>query len=683
MNPLALLRCWRQRWEILEDIPDRATAHFTLDQGDWGVPLVNMGVWSNRVLTWLATLLGLILLAAAGLMVFGIGAQVMLGLFAVALAIYMRRYRGLLAFLVLSGFALLCGVRYLSWRWQYTLPDGTLYPFSVCLLLVEIVAFLAFVIWLAHMAWPLTQDPVAMPDLEQDWPYIDVVLVTPRARRMNLAELAAVLAAQRWPSARMRVFVQDTCADKTLQVACRSFGFTYVDGPAHTTPNDRPLSLDAALPQGNGEYVFVFEADAYAELRADPLLLQRWVAWLRNDVALGVLYTLGHPIAPALRISVDALLLESAGGTLALIRRAAWKRQGGVGLDNFVERLETAGYGTALVGHPQRSSATFSNPPTDVTWVRMDDVGDGRSVLQRQHLNRASHLRDALLPWVLAAIALGVLAIPVTGVLLIQASLPIFAAYLMPYIAMMFLAWSDTPNLRRLDIGSEIREWMLALVLPLIVAGKALFVAVQRGLSPVAADRSATRSAKLYFRLTVCLLALIVALVRLVTTNDADLLPWLGAVAVVIAYDIALTLSRWAAGQEARSLRYTFAAQSCTLITAEGTLLACRTRNFPQQPLQLDFDEDVHDPAPSLRATRGSKKGDSIVTLIVGSAPPERITGATSAIGSRSLQLHIAAASQLTFLRATQRARARLLNQKYWLPGPDLGFTALRSSEFQ
>ncbi|MEO7200603.1 MAG: glycosyltransferase, partial [Dokdonella sp.] len=592
MTPLALLRTWRQRWEILADVPERTTAYFTLDQADWGVSLASLRVWSSKVMTSFATLLGLVLLALAGLMVFGIDTQITLGVFAIALAIYIRRYRGLFGFLALGGLALLCGVRYLSWRWQYTLPGGMLYPFGVCLLLVEILAFVAFVIWLANTAWPLNQDPVGMPESEQDWPYIDILLVAPRAGLVDLAELAATLDKQRWPTARMRVFVQDARADRELQAACRPYGFTYVDGYRHTALSDRPLSLDAALPPGNGEYVLVFEADAYAELRADPLLLQRWAAWLRNDPALGVLYTPDHPMAPTLSISVEELLLERAGGTLALIRRVAWKRHSAGGLDNFVERLDAANYCTALVGHPQRV-ATAVRRPQAVTWVRIDDVGDGHSVLQRQRLSSASQFRDKLLPWLLRAMALGVLAIPVTGILLVQAPLLVFAAYVVPYAAMMFLAWSDTPNLRRLDIGSEIREWMLALVLPLIVAGKALFVLLQRRLSHVETDQDAARSAKLYFRLAVCLILLILAVARLVTTSNTDLLPWLAVVIVAIFYEIALTLSRWASGQEARSLRHTFATQECTLVAAGGKSIVCRTRNFPQQPLQLDFDEDV------------------------------------------------------------------------------------------
>lgn len=682
MTPLALLRTWRLRWEILESIPDGATAHVNLDKEDWGMSLANMGVWSSRVMSSVATVLGLLLLTAAGLIVFSIEGQVTLGLLVMALAIYIRCYRGLLAFLVLGGLALLCGVRYLSWRWQYTLPDGTIYPFGVCLLLVETLAFVAFALWLARMAWPLNQEPVGMPDSKQDWPYIDIVLVAPRSGLVSLAELKASLAAQRWPMGRMHVFVQDASDDKQLRAACRSFGFTYVDGHGHTTQGDRPRCLDAELPQGNGEYVLVFETDACSELRDDPLLLQRWAAWLRNDLALAMLYTPGHPMAPGLRVNVDELLLNNACADLALIRRAAWKHQRLSGLDNLVERLEATGHYTALVGHPQPAAAG-THPDMAVKWVRIDSVGDGRSVLKRQRLDRASHLLRTILPWTLRAMVLSVLAIPLTGIMLVQSPLSWFVAYGAPYALMMFLAWSDALNLHRLDIGSEIREWMLALVLPLIVAARALFVCLRRVFSRAEVRSKTTRSFTLYFRLSVCVIALILALARHVTTHDVVLMPWLDAVTVAITYAIALTLSRWAAGQEAHSLRNTFAAQPCTLIAAGGESFTCRTRNFPALPLQLDFDEDVFDPDTGVHEAPRHEEADSTVTLIIGFERPIRVSGSAIQAGSRSALMLIAAASKPAYSRATHRARIQLLQKEYWLPGPDLGFTTLRSSEFQ
>lgn len=682
MNPLALLRLWRQRWGIVEGVADGATAHVMLDRGDWGMSVVSMGLWSSRLMTAFATLLGLLLLATAGLMVFHIEEQVALGLLVVALAIYIRCYRGLLAFLALGGLTILCGVRYLSWRWQYTLPEGSLYPLGIGLLLAEVAAFLAFAVWLARAAWPLNQEPVAMPDNEQDWPYIDLVLVAPLTCRLDLAELESVLAGQRWPTGRMRVFVQDASADGELRAACRRLGFTHVVGQGSVTPGKRPLSLDAELPQGNGEYILVFEADSYAELRDDPLLLQRWVAWLRNDAALGLLYTPGHPVAASLSIKAEDLRLQGTAGSLALIRRVAWKAQGHAGLDNFVERLEAADYCTALVGHPLDATVTAS-PATGVSWVRIDDVGDGRSVLQRQGLNRAAQALHTLLPWVLGAMAIGVLAIPLTGVLLIHATLPRFAAYVMPYAAMMFLAWSDALNLRRLDIGSEIREWMLALVLPVIVAARALFVGFKRRLARVEASKKTPWSVTLHVRLVVYLMSLALALVRLATTADAALLPWLAVVAIIIIYATALTLSSWAAGLEARSLRDTFAAQACGLLTPSGRVLSCTALNFPMQPLQLQFDEQLGESVLGFREMSGPDQGSSTITLIIGTTPAARIYGSISRTGARSARLKIAAGSQSTFVRATHRARARLLNQKYWLPGPDLGFTALNASEFQ
>lgn len=682
MTPLALLGLWRQRWGILEDVPDGATAHVALDQEDWGMSLAGMGMWSSRVLTSLAMLLGLLFLVASGLMVFDIAGQVTLGLLVMALALYIRCYRGLLAFLVLGGLVLLCGVRYLSWRWQYTLPDGPMYPLGVCLLLVEMVAFVAFALWLARIAWPLHQEPVGMPAAKQDWPYIDVVLVGPHSGLVNVSELATALAAQQWPLGRMHVFVQDASGDPQLRATCRSFGFTLVAGDSPAAQADRPPCLDAKLPQGNGEYVLVFDADACAELRNDPLLLQRWVAWLRNDVALAMLYTPDHPMAPRLSVEMDALQLQPSVGTLALVRRTAWKHQRPGGLDNLVERLEATDYYTALVGHPQRPTAASRNAES-ATWVRIDDVGDGRSVLKRQYLDDASHFLRKMLPWALAAMTLGALAIPLTGVMLIQTPLSWFAAYVAPYAAMMFLAWSDALNLHRLDIGSEIREWMLALALPLIVAARALFVGLRSGFPRLEVHGKANPTLKLYFRLAVGVISLVLCLARLVTTNDVLMLPWLCAVAVVVTYAIALTLSRWAARQEARSLRATFAAQSCTLISAEGKSLACRTRNFPLQPLQLEFDEDVSGSSAGLDETREHENADATFTLIIGSDRLARISCSAIRTGSQSALLHIAAASQSVYLRASHRARTQLLRKKYWLPGPDLGFTTFRASELR
>ena len=104
MNPFQLLRLWRERWGMAGS--QALTAEYIPPaEQSWEWRLAHADAWSLRGLPILAGTVGLLLLLPAAVIVYAPAAQVLIGLAMFGVALYVRRYTGLLPFMVLSGLA--------------------------------------------------------------------------------------------------------------------------------------------------------------------------------------------------------------------------------------------------------------------------------------------------------------------------------------------------------------------------------------------------------------------------------------------------------------------------------------------------------------------------------------------------------------------------------------------------
>lgn len=655
MNPLRLLQLWRERWgeddfsttRIHAPSYERATA--------WGGSLTQAPLWSIRGATVLVLLLALALLAFGAMTVLDRPQQVVLAAAMVALGFYVRRQPGTLAMLMLSGLALLAGARYLAWRALHAIPSGDAQLPGILAWLAELCLLLGFATWLMTVIWPLYRTQGGAPVARGRWPYLDVVLQPGAMDVTRVQALAALVAGQEWPGARMRIFVQrDGVVGPELARFVEARGYSWIEG---TGP--LPMPLDS-----NGEYlVLVGDADGIPMLR-DPQVLQRWTTWLRNDGSLALVHSAAHPLASPLSEDAARLLDDQPYGRLALVRRGAVERIGMHAARNAATldvALEDAGYRTAAVGHPMRGKGAAQPAEGDPRdWLRIDDPANGASVRMRAQFAMLSRWLAACMPVALAVLAFMVLMIPLAGATPINASFGWFASYAAPYAILAFLAWNRAHVPYQRSLWRDLLDWLQAAILPFTVGAQALR-AYRNGLQQrfdEAIDDAPVASPLPWLLVA----ALLVAVVLLrYDAADAPMRPWLVFAALLATYAAVLQLAQWAVEQEVRTLRHLHAAQrriEAVVRLPDRHLLPATTRNFPEEQLDLEFtDQTVALP----------DNGPYIVTLSTGQASAT-VRGTAARMAAGQLRFQPSADDLPDYQRFAASVRDGILRNRYWLP---------------
>ena len=662
MSPMTLLRLWKERWGLsdgpsLGALPALAAERLPLANG-----LAQASLWSMRGVVPGALVIAVPLLAAATFTPTDLPGQSAFALVLLAMGVATRRQAGSLAFLLLMGLCALAGARYLAWRWNATLPGPPLAVFGLALWLAECMVWAALLLWMSGRLAPPTRRSPAMTDATMDasWhaPYIDVVVVAGTAGNAAVRRIAHAASHQAWPPERLRVFLQDAEGIH----AWTGDGLRIAPGDARDP---------TWLPAGNGAFVLKIEAAGPEGQLDDPALLRHWIAWMHLDPQLAMLYGPASPLAPACCDLAREQVQPVAGACLTLLRRTAVAGLPADTTDSLLaNRLLQQGHRIAMMGLSPERADDAAGPDgsldASLDWLRIDAADDTGAL--RRRLRRQAMLNAVRKPTRLAlrTIALAGWALPVFGVLLVDAPLSWHLAYALPYAALASLAWTraHAPEHGRLSV--ELRDWLSMLALPLITALHA-FAEFRRARPGMRFGHLGVRDTSLFW---LYIVALVVGALRVPDASPA-MRPWLIAACLGIAYAVLLRVSAWAVEEERRTLhseQLRMRLQTAELQYEGETTdpVEVEIVNFPEHPLRF-------------AATPARAANDTQARLRLHDAPGFVLHGRLHAGGDAGPRFcpEDRELGQLPAIAAD--LQMRYLQRHYWLPGSRL-LTALRQS---
>lgn len=427
-----------------------------------------------------------------------------------------------LMLMVAAGFL---AIRYMIWRFQYSIPwqeDVLSLACSLILLAAEVIATLLYFLGMLINVHPLRRESVAVDINDPSLPTVDVFVPTydedPRILRTTLLAATSMY----YPEGRLKVYLLDDggteekcnqpgekgeaarMRSKQLQHLCHDIGCTYL-----TRKNNKGAkagNINAALPRTNGDVVVIFDADhvptvEFLELTIGTLVSDERIALVqtphfminRDPLEKNLKADRTMPNEGEMFYTVNLRSMDNwnAGffcGSGALLRRKALEEIGGIASETIVEDAETSlallrrGWKTAYIHKPILAGLTSESVHALVVqrsrWaegmvqllrLKRPLTGPGLSLMQRLSyfnciiywLFSASFAVFILVPLLALFFGLHVYAISPKEILL----------YLVPHLIGIVLLSNALYGRVRWLFVSEIYETIYALFLPLRVLG--------------------------------------------------------------------------------------------------------------------------------------------------------------------------------------------------------------------
>jgi cellulose synthase (UDP-forming) len=347
-----------------------------------------IGAGENPVTQFLRAM---ILLAAAVMFVFlavlpltwqqqAVGGLLTL-LMALGLARSSDSYLVTLTLMITSMF---CTLRYGYWRITTTIAFfqdpanhwGALDAFFITsLILAETYAFVILFLGYFQTIWPLRRAPVSLPDDEEQWPHIDVLIPTYNEPLEVVRYTALGALNMDWPADKMHIFLLDDGRRKEFEE------FAFEAGIGYKTRADnkhaKAGNINTALKSMTSPYVAIFDCD-HVPTRS---FLQMTMGWFMRDSNLGMLQTPHHFYSPDPfeRNLGQFRVIPNEGelfygivqdgndfwnatffcGSCAVLSREALDEIDGIAVETVTEdahtslRMQMNGWGTAYINIPQ------------------------------------------------------------------------------------------------------------------------------------------------------------------------------------------------------------------------------------------------------------------------------------------------------------------------------------------
>jgi cellulose synthase (UDP-forming) len=302
-------------------------------------------------------------------------------LMAMALARSSDSYLVTLTLMIMSMF---CTFRYGFWRISQTIQFfrdpanhwGALDAFFILsLVLAEMYAFVILFLGYFQTIWPLRRAPVALPDEENEWPHIDVLIPTYN-EPLDVVRYTALGALNMdWPADKLHIYILDDGRRKQFEE------FAFEAGIGYKTRSDnkhaKAGNINTALKTLHSPYVAIFDCD-HVPTRS---FLQMTMGWFLRDSKLAMLQTPHHFYSPDPfeRNLQQFRIIPNEGelfygivqdgndfwnatffcGSCAVLRREALDEIGGIAVETVTEdahtslRMQMNGWGTAYINIPQ------------------------------------------------------------------------------------------------------------------------------------------------------------------------------------------------------------------------------------------------------------------------------------------------------------------------------------------
>jgi cellulose synthase (UDP-forming) len=311
--------------------------------------------------------------------------QAVLGLLTLLLALALARssdsYLVTLTLMVMSMF---CTFRYGYWRITGTVhffqdPGnhwGALDAFFILsLIMAEVYAFFILFLGYFQTIWPLRRAPVALPDNEEEWPHVDVLIPTYN-EPLDVVRYTALGALNMdWPADKMHIYILDDGRRKEFEQFAFEAGIGYKIRPDNK--HAKAGNINTALKTMSSPYVAIFDCD-HVPTRS---FLQMTMGWFLRDRKLAMLQTPHHFYSPDPfeRNLGQFRVIPNEGelfygivqdgndfwnatffcGSCAVLRRTALDEIGGIAVETVTEdahtslRMQMNGWGTAYINIPQ------------------------------------------------------------------------------------------------------------------------------------------------------------------------------------------------------------------------------------------------------------------------------------------------------------------------------------------
>jgi cellulose synthase (UDP-forming) len=432
-------------------------------------------------------------------------------LMCMALARSSDSYLITLSLLMMSMF---CTFRYGYWRLTQTVNYfqdpasrwGALDAFFiVSLLLAETYAFVILFLGYFQTIWPLRRAPVALPEQEEEWPHVDVLIPTFN-EPLDVVRYTALGALNMdWPADKLHVYILDDGRRKEFEQFAFEAGVGYKIRPDNS--HAKAGNINAALKTINSPYVTTFDCD-HVPTRS---FLQMTLGWMMRDPKLAMLQTPHHFYSPDpfernlgqfrvipnedelfYGIVQDGNDLWNATffcGSCAVLRRQALDEVGGIAVETVTEdahtslRLQMKGWGTAYINIPQAAGLATESLAAHVgqrvRWARgMVQIMRIDNPLFAPGLKFPQRLCyfNAMFHFLHAVPRLIFLSAPLIFLLFHRTNIPGYwaaiVAYALPHLALSSVTNSRIQGEHRHSFWNEIYETILSpyILLPTLMA---------------------------------------------------------------------------------------------------------------------------------------------------------------------------------------------------------------------
>jgi cellulose synthase (UDP-forming) len=441
--------------------------------------------------------------------------QAVLGLLTLLMSLALARCSdSYLVTLSLMMMSLFCTCRYGYWRLAQTVHYfqdpathwGALDAFFVLsLLLAEAYAFVILFLGYFQTIWPLRRAPVALPENEDEWPHVDILIPTYN-EPLDVVRYTALGALNMdWPAEKLHIFILDDGRRKEFQQFAFEAGIGYRVRPDNA--HAKAGNINAALETTTSPFVTIFDCD-HVPTRS---FLQMTLGWLLRDPKLAMLQTPHHFYSPDPfeRNLGQFRIIPNEGelfygivqdgndfwnatffcGSCAVLRRTALDQIGGIAVETVTEdahtslRMQMRGWNTAYINIPQAAGLATERLSAHVgqriRWARgMIQIlrTDNPLFVPGLKLPQRLCYFNAMCHFLYAVPRLIFLSAPLIYLLLNHANVPGFwaaiLAYAMPHLTLSNLTNSRIQGEHRHSFWNEIYETVLSpyILLPTMMA---------------------------------------------------------------------------------------------------------------------------------------------------------------------------------------------------------------------
>jgi len=431
--------------------------------------------------------------------------QAVLGLLTLLMSLALSRCSdSYLVTLSLMMMSLFCTCRYGYWRLaqagHYFQEPASHWGaldavFVLSLLMAEVYAFVILFLGYFQTIWPLRRAPVALPENEDEWPHVDVLIPTYNEPLDVVRSTALAALNMDWPAGKLHVFMLDDGRRQEFEQ------FAFEAGMGYRVRSDnahaKAGNINAALKTMTSPFVAIFDCDQVPTRS----FLQMTLGWMLRDRKLAMLQTPHHFYSPdpfernlgqfrsipnegelfygIIQDGNDFWNATFFCGSCAVLRRSALDQIGGIAVETVTEdahtslRMQMNGWNTAYINIPQAAGLATERLSAHVgqriRWargmiqiLRIDNplFAPGLKFPQRLcYFNAMAH-------FLYAAPRLIFLTAPLIFLLLGRASIPGYwaaiLAYAVPHLTLSSLANSRIQGEHRYSFWNEIYETVLA-----------------------------------------------------------------------------------------------------------------------------------------------------------------------------------------------------------------------------